>query len=206
MTQGALVAAAVQTAFNGLLAMDPEVAGRFNALSGGALAIEVRGLGLTLYLQPCGDRLRVSDRLETEPNATLAASPLDLARQLTSDDWAQEMELRGDAGYAQQFHAILRALEFDWEEQLSRVFGDVAAHQFGNLVRGAMSWGSQAGESLGRATADYLQEESRELPTPAEVESFIDGVDRLRADCDRLAARVARLERFKGGRGTPESP
>jgi len=198
VTQGALVAAAVQTAFNGLLAMDPEVAGRLDALSGGALAIEIRGLGLTLYLQPRGDRLQVSDQLETEPNATLAASPLDLARQLTSDDWAREMELRGDAGYAQQFHAILRALEFDWEEPLSRVLGDVAAHQLGNLLRGVVSWGSQAGESLGRATADYLQEESRELPTAAEVERFVDAVDALRADCDRLAARVHRLERFTG--------
>ena len=63
-----------------------------------------------------------------------------------------------------------------------------------NLARGALSWGSQAAQALGRATADYLQEESRDLPPAAAVERFLEEVDRLRADSDRLAARVARLE------------
>jgi len=131
-------------------------------------------------------------------------SALDLARQLGGDDWANDMELRGDVAYAQRFHAILRALEFDWEEQLSRLVGDVAAHQIGNLARGALSWGSQAAESLSRATTDYLQEEARDLPAPAEVERFMEGVDKLRGDCDRLAARVARLERSKSGKHKPD--
>jgi ubiquinone biosynthesis protein UbiJ len=205
MTPGRLLAGAVQAAFNQLLAMDPEVARRFDALSGKSLAIELRGPDLTLFLEPDGDRLRVTDKIEAEPTATLSARPLDLARQLGSDDWTTDMELRGDVACAQQFHAIFRALEFDWEEQLSRLVGDVAAHQIGNLARGALSWGSQAAGSLSRATADYLQEESRNLPAPVEVERFIQGVDTLRSDCDRLAARVARLERSKSGQDTSDS-
>lgn len=199
MTRGRLLAAAVQTAINRLLAMDPEVAARFGALSGRSLAIALRGPDITLYLEPNGEQLRVTDRIEAEPAATLSATPLDLARQLGSDDWARDIELRGDVAYAQRFHAIFRALEFDWEEQLSRLVGDVAAHQMGNLARGALSWGSQAADSLSRATADYLQEEARDLPAPAEVERFMEAVDTLRGDCDRLAARVARLERSKSG-------
>ncbi len=196
MTRGALLAAAVEGAANRLLALDPEIAGRLEALSGSVLAIELRGVGTTLYFRPEGDRLQVSDLLETEPTATLSASPLDLARQLASEDWTSGMELRGDATCVQRFHAVFKALDFDWEEQLSRVLGDVAAHQIGNLVRDALSWSSQAAGSLGRATADYLQEESRNLPTPGEVERYLEGVDALRADTERLAARVTRLERY----------
>ena len=41
---------------------------------------------------------------------------------------------------------------------------------------------------------EYLQEESRALPSRYEVESFRSKVDTLRDDVDRLAARIQRLE------------
>ena len=119
------------------------------------------------------------------------------------DEWLQGMELRGDVGYARRFHDIFRALEFDWEEQISRIVGDVAARKIGNLARGSLSWGSQVVASLSRATTDYLQEESRDLPAPAEMERFLAEVDRLRADSDRLSARVERLERLASERAAP---
>jgi ubiquinone biosynthesis protein UbiJ len=42
--------------------------------------------------------------------------------------------------------------------------------------------------------AQYLQEESRDLPTRIEVEEFLEAVDRLRESADRFEARLARLE------------
>ena len=200
VTATSLLATALQAALDRLLAMDPEVAGRFENLAGRPLAIEVRGLDLTLFLIPRGDRLQVVDRIDTEPAATLRASPLELATQMGRDEWLQSMELRGDVGYARQFHGIFRALEFDWEEHISRIVGDVAARKIGNLARGSLSWGSQVVASLSRATADYLQEESRDLPAPTEIERFLAEVDRLRADSDRLAARIERLERLASER------
>jgi len=43
--------------------------------------------------------------------------------------------------------------------------------------------------------AEYFQEESRELPSRAEVEAFLDAVDALAGAADRLDARLCRLER-----------
>ena len=40
---------------------------------------------------------------------------------------------------------------------------------------------------------EYLQEESRDLPSRYEVDRFTADVDALRDDVDRLAARVGRL-------------
>ena len=40
---------------------------------------------------------------------------------------------------------------------------------------------------------EYLQEESRELPSRYEVERFTADVNALRDDVERLAARVQRL-------------
>ena len=80
----------------------------------------------------------------------------------------------------------------DWEEELSRHVGDVAAHQLGNLVRGGLAWMQQAADTLTRDAGEYLKEESRDLPTRYEVDRFLDDVDRLAADLGRAEARVAR--------------
>jgi ubiquinone biosynthesis protein UbiJ len=41
---------------------------------------------------------------------------------------------------------------------------------------------------------EFLQEEGRDVPTRVEVEEFLEGVDRLRDDAERLEAKLARLE------------
>jgi ubiquinone biosynthesis protein UbiJ len=46
---------------------------------------------------------------------------------------------------------------------------------------------------LGLDVSEYLQEESRLLPTRHEVEAYLNAVDALRASADRLEQRVARL-------------
>ena len=43
--------------------------------------------------------------------------------------------------------------------------------------------------------AEYLTEESRDLPARPEVELLLEGIDRLREDVDRFEARLALLER-----------
>jgi ubiquinone biosynthesis protein UbiJ len=46
--------------------------------------------------------------------------------------------------------------------------------------------------------AEYLTEESRDLPTRIEVDEFLADVDRLREATDRLEARLAALEKPRG--------
>ena len=91
---------------------------------------------------------------------------------------------------------MVEKLEIDWEEHLSRLTGDIIAHQIGNTVRGLFRWGERSAEHLGQDAADYLQEETDILPVPWEVEGFIEEVDTLRSDIDRLEARVKRLQRM----------
>jgi ubiquinone biosynthesis protein UbiJ len=43
--------------------------------------------------------------------------------------------------------------------------------------------------------SEFLQEESRIVPGPYEVEAFCAAVERLRDDVDRAAARIERLAR-----------
>ena len=65
-------------------------------------------------------------------------------------------------------------------------------------VREARAWAGDARTRVGADVSEYLREEVRLLPDRAAVAGFITDVDRLRADTDRLAARVENLIRRQG--------
>ena len=103
------------------------------------------------------------------------------------------VRIEGDAEVAQKFRELLRHTQPDFEEELSLVIGDVAAHQLAAFARGLVDWGRRASDSLATSVAEYLQEEGRDVPTRIEVDEFLRDVDTLRNDVDRLEARLARL-------------
>ena len=111
------------------------------------------------------------------------------------------VRIAGDAEVAQRFRDLLQHAQPDFEEELSRVIGDVAAHQVANVARGLLDWGRKAAGSFADNVAEYLQEEGRDVPARVEVEEFLEGVDRLRDDAERLEARLARLESPHARRG-----
>ena len=194
-----LLLAAVEQALGRYLALDSEAGGRIAALYGKVLCIELRGFDIRLYLVPGPEGIQLLGQYEGEPDATLSGTPLALARLgLPGTDSADELfaggvQISGDTELGQRFGALLKDIDIDWEEQLARVVGDLAAHQVGNVVRGGLRWGAQARESLGLDLKEYLQEELRLLPVRPEIESFLAEVDGLRDDVERLAARVERL-------------
>ena len=105
------------------------------------------------------------------------------------------MTIEGDAAVGREFQTALARLDIDWEEQLSRLVGDAAAHQVGRFWHGFQAWGQRASATLRRDGGEYLQWELRVLPPRPAVEQFLSAVDALREDTDRLAARIERLRR-----------
>jgi ubiquinone biosynthesis accessory factor UbiJ len=192
------VTAALEGALNGYLELDPDSRARLAALRGGVVGLRITGLGATLYFVPGADRLQVALHYDGEPDTLIIGSPLALARLGLAGETTRLPEgvrVEGDARLGQQFRDLLRGVELDWEEWLSRLTGDLVAHQVGEAVRGFTGWSRHAAESLRRDMSEYLREESGALPTRDEVEAFMDDVDRLREDTDRLEAHIARLER-----------
>jgi ubiquinone biosynthesis protein UbiJ len=62
-------------------------------------------------------------------------------------------------------------------------------------VAAALREAKSAGQGAAESAAEYFTEESRDVVAKAEVHAFCDDVDALRDDTERLAARVARLQR-----------
>ncbi len=203
---GKVLAGVLETALNRCLALSPETARRLADLHGKVIAVEVRGTGKTFYLTPGHAGIQVHNVWTGPVDTTISGSPLALLRLQTAPErvralFGGAMDISGDVETARQLRAILDAVDIDWEEQMSHVMGDVAAHQLGNVVRAAQGWSKEAIRTLERNVAEYLQEEAGLVARRYEVEEFIAAVDGLRMDVDRLELRVRRLsERLAGHR------
>lgn len=192
------ITSSLETALNTALRLDPVAFGKLGRFSGKIIAIELQGLGLTMYLLPGPDGISLMHMYDTEPDTVLSGTPLAMAKMALGPDaskvlFAGEVSIRGDVETGQAFKRLLDELNIDWEEQLARFTGDIAAYKLGELWRATTQWGRQALDILGQDATEYLQQEGRDLPVPTAVQQFSHEVDELRDDTARLEARLTRL-------------
>ena len=126
--------------------------------------------------------------------------------KLTSDvalNWLKEgklgskgVRIEGNAQFASDLSRIVGKLDWDYEEDMAKVFGDVVAHRLGEMLRGFGRWMSSAGESMKSSVSDYLTEESKLLVTSVGVEMFIREVDEASDGVSRLEKRVSEIVRM----------
>jgi ubiquinone biosynthesis protein UbiJ len=167
-------------------------------LEGRALGVRVDGfLPLTIFARVEAGTLHLSRAASRDPDAAIAGTPLALAGLIGRDAAgrmrAGSVTITGDSEIAQTFHELLHAARPDLEEELSRLIGDVGAHQVGNFTRALADWGEKTATTFLQNVSEYLQEESRDLVTRTEADEFLAAVDGLRDAADRLAARIERL-------------
>lgn len=187
----------LEKAINAALALDPATSERLAQLEGRVIAIKISGTGRTLFMLPSKDGLRLMARFDGEADTTLRGAPFALFRMNTGKPgeglFSGDVTIDGDVELGQRIQRIFQQLDIDWEEHLSRLTGDIIAHQVGNGIRDLFAWGKRAADTLGMDTSEYLQYEREVLPTRQEMETFLGDVDELRIAGDRLEARLRRL-------------
>ena len=143
-------------------------------------------------------QVRIDSARAGAADATLAGTPLALLALVGpgAEDRLRGsgIQIAGDAEIAQRFRELLQQAQPDFEEELSGIFGDLAAHQIANFARGLFDWGRKAADSLATNVAEYLQEEGRDVPTRVELDEFLESVDQLREAADRAEARLGHAE------------
>lgn len=134
------------------------------------------------------------DAAAADPDATLTVTPGLLLRMATRDETAwREIGIDGDTALAGAVHHLWRHLRWDAEEDLSRVFGDVAAHRIAGTAHTFGQWARMSGENLVRSLSEYWTEERPAVAASNDLSRFAADVDLLRDDLARLEKRVARL-------------
>jgi ubiquinone biosynthesis protein UbiJ len=144
---------------------------RFVILPGGTLEAGGADPALTVTLTP-------------EALFSLARGPEHFARALVVD---------GDPRLAAEVSTLARHLRWDAEEDLSKLFGDVAAHRMAQAGRSLARWHADAARRLVESLADYAVDEKRMLMARREVDEFAGAVARLRDALERLEKRIERL-------------
>jgi ubiquinone biosynthesis protein UbiJ len=110
-----------------------------------------------------------------------------------TDRVMRNARINGSVEFADTLGFVLRQLSWDFEEDLSRVVGDIAAHRIADTLRTLTAWQKQAAQNLAENTVEYLRDETGLLPSPQEIGRFSSEVDRLRDDLARLEKRLQKL-------------
>jgi len=198
----------LESAINRYLQLDPDSNARMATLAGRCIGIDLRGLDIKLFIYPGEQGIRIKGHSDTAADTVLSGTPLGLARLGLGKDtektlFSGEVAILGDVETGQAFKVILDQMDIDWEEQLSKLTGDVVAHQLANTARRATAALRHTRRTLVQDIGEYLQEELRVLPSRIETENFSTAVTRLSIDTDRLAARIKRLQ-FTHSSGTAD--
>jgi ubiquinone biosynthesis protein UbiJ len=204
MTVQSVAVAGLQTIVNRVLELDPELAEGLAELEGAVFEVHVLGVDKRFQLHPSAMGVDVvlvdSDGQQSAavPEVTISGPPFTLLRLLGSLESVDgvlpaDVSVSGELQLVQKLARLAKRANIDWEEPLSKLFGDSVAHEIGRGVRGFVSWARVASETFSSDVGEYLREERRLTPTRLEVDDFATHVDRVRDDVERLGVRVARL-------------
>lgn len=182
-----------------LLMLAPDGQALLARLRGQVIALEVRPFRQRLYLCPAEREIQVLTEISGEPDVLIQGSPSALVRMglggaLEQTLVAGEIEISGDSATARRFQALLKQLDLDaaaWLGLLTRSPWLGAA--LAGPLRGSGDWSRSTVKALQDDVSEYLREEVRWLPADTETDRFLSAVDDVRAQSDRLQARMSRL-------------
>lgn len=128
------------------------------------------------------------------PDAIISI-PLPVAmRLLANDDSAATLAtLEGDTELAAALAKILRGMSWEYEEDLSKLIGDIPAHQVAEFGRKATAEIKSQSINLAQMLSEYWQEEQPVIAKQRHVETFNLEVDSLREATERLEKRIEKL-------------
>lgn len=204
MPAAQLVSASMERIINHLLKLDPDSVTALQAIKNKQLTVKIREFPwpLTLVFSERVDVLIAEQTQQTNKGNTdcyieLSLNTLEALQdtsQITKLIQSNDLKLEGDLKVAQGFADLIKNIEIDWEDQLSKYTGDVAAHSIFEAGRSAFGKISRHTEKLLTMLGEGALEEKQIAAHRVMVEDFCDEVNSLRSATARLEARLALLE------------
>ena len=200
-----LLASQLEAALNHALTFAPGTQKAMANLADKRIALKLTAPKAQLFLQ-INDlqrddaALTITSYSEEKPHVTLRGPLFSVIKQLGFNTTpgkllSSDVTISGETAIAQQLAALIREHDFDIEEPLSRIVGDVAAHQIGTALKSAGGWLQRAGRAMLDSSTHYVRDEAKLSIPKQEFQHFATQVDETRNDVDRLQARIERLKR-----------
>ncbi len=204
MSAPSAAVAGLESVVNRLLRLDEDLAEGVAELEGSVLEVHVEGFDWRFQLHPSSSGISVIsvDRSDegssAVPDLVVSGPPFTLVRLFGTMESVDgvlppDVSISGDLRLVEKLAVVAKRVDFDWEEPLTKLFGDSLSHEIGRGLRGFVSWASAAYETFSTDVGEYVREERHLSPTKLEIEDFATRVDMIRDDVERLEVRIARL-------------
>jgi ubiquinone biosynthesis protein UbiJ len=182
-------------ALNHLLQRQPALCDKLSAHAGKSARIDAGILQLNLAVAADG----LLQAAVADPAVTITINPADLPQILVNRDRAFSfVSISGDADFARTISEVADGLQWEAEEDLAPFVGDIAAVRIAQAARQAAGTMKTGTRKLLENITEYLLEENPTLSYRHAGDAFATDVAVLRDDVERLAKRIALLEKSAG--------
>jgi ubiquinone biosynthesis accessory factor UbiJ len=201
---------------NEVLQLDSEYQTYLQPLSGKSLALTLLPIEQTIQLHFTDSRIdillpnnlagdvgseidsEIECDVDSDCHLTIQLSALSQLRdtnQLTTLIKQDKLDIKGDLSVAQHLSALVNGLDLDLTEILTHKIGDVPAHSIMGTASAVVNYAKYVKQHFDITLGEALIEEKQLVASPLSLANFSDEVTDTRYWCDRLAARLAILEK-----------
>ena len=179
---------------NHLLAQEPWARQQLAVHAGKLACIDTGAVALRLRVDSAG-------MLETAPvdmpaNVTIRVKLSDVPLILQNRERAfSYVKIEGDAEFANAISQLSKGLRWEAEHDLEKVVGPMLATRLVAGAKDAAAFVRTGQQKLAENVAEYFLDEQPMLIRPSTLQEYSAGVTRVRDDVERLAKRLARLEK-----------
>ena len=151
------------------------------------VVIEISGLKLIFKIDKNGLLHSISESEKFDCIIKLTVN--DFINQLINKNNGN-VSIEGDLELANQISQVLRKIEWDIEDDLSKYIGDIPAIQATKVLKKIVTNSKKNISNITGALLEYWQEENKILTKKRNVEIFNSKVDKIVEDTERLEAKI----------------
>ncbi len=188
----------IELASNKALEHDTQTLTRLKKLQGKTMTLHIKTLEQSLTLSPQAEGLEFSDKPPESVDVTLKAT-LGAMIKISRDGMedanlrAGELEMIGDPIIGQRFAQLIADLDIDWQSLLGEQLGNGPAKAIISAAQRVRDFTQESQSQIKGIASHIMQDELDLVADRAEVDTFLDDVDTLRADTERLFTRLKNL-------------
>ena len=191
---------AIENALNIFISLDEHKIEYLTPLADKVIAITIQPFNETIYLCPSTDSIQLLDYCVTNPDTTLTGSAfafglMGLSASPMRSIFSGDVKIEGDMHTGKKFQELFAKLNINLEPLIAQYTGDKIANSLSQFFNSGKNWSNESIETFKLNLSEFLQEETRDLPSAPEIDIFYTQVDHLRTDFDRLQSRIDRLQK-----------
>lgn len=194
----------LELAGNKALSHDAASVARLEKLQGKTMALHIKKLELTVTVTPQKEGLEFSSHRPEKVDVTLSTT-IGALIKISRDGLdnaeldAGELEMSGDPIVGQRFAQIMADLNIDWESLLAEHIGENPARAVTLAAIQTKDFANESRAKLHGFVSNLITEDMKVVASKTEVDLFLNAVDNIRADTDRLEAKLERLRKKVNG-------